>query len=112
MTTELTTATFDEFINSSDKPVIVDFWAEWCGPCKKIAPIIDEMNSDESSPYRFAKLNIDDHVEMAVKYEVMSIPALMVFDKSSLVGRARVIGGFSKESISESIRTLLAEREL
>ena len=75
----LTTSTFDETIASATKPVIVDFWAEWCGPCKMIAPILSEIALEQSDSLTVAKLNVDENPDLAMRYNMMSIPTLLVF---------------------------------
>jgi thioredoxin 1 len=89
-TTQLTDATFDETIGGATEPVLVDFWAEWCGPCKMIAPILDEIASEQAGKLTVAKLNIDDNPAAAQRFGVMSIPTLILFQggepKKTLVG--------------------------
>jgi len=77
--THLSESTFDESVGSSSEPVIVDFWAEWCGPCKMIAPILDEVATEQAGKVTVAKVNVDEHPGLARRYEVMSIPTLIVF---------------------------------
>ena len=78
--THLTTATFDEAVDGSTAPVLVDFWAEWCGPCKMIAPMLEEMAAELGDQVTITKLNVDENPEIALRYSVMSIPTLLLFD--------------------------------
>ena len=103
--TDLSTATFDETVAGADTPVVVDFWAEWCGPCKKIAPILSEI-AGERDGLAITKLNVDDNPDIAMKYSVMSIPTLIVFDKGEVVGR--ITGAKSKGALLEEIDGFLA----
>lgn len=91
--------TFNDIINKS-KLVVVDCWAEWCGPCKMIAPIIDKLAEEYSSKVMFAKLNVDENPQTASKYGIMSIPTLLVFKSSKLVDT--IVGAVPKLNI-ESI---------
>ena len=111
MTTELTSQNFDEFIKSSELPVLVDFWAPWCGPCKLVGPTIDYLSQQEDRLVNFAKVDIDQFPEMALKYEFKTIPTFILFKDGELVGQVKP-NGYSGASITESIRTALAEREL
>jgi len=101
----LTTSTFDETVQSSSTAVVVDFWAEWCGPCKQIAPILGEIAAEKSGELTIAKLNVDEHPEMAMKYNVMSIPTLLVFDQGEL--KKRVVGAKSKGALLEEFKEFL-----
>jgi thioredoxin 1 len=104
--TTLSTATFDETIGAADKPVIVDFWAEWCGPCKQIAPILEEIASEQVDRLSVAKLNVDENPDLAMKYNVMSIPTLLVFQDGEV--SKRLIGAKSKGALLQELDEFLA----
>jgi thioredoxin 1 len=104
--TTLTDATFDETIASSDVPVLVDFWAEWCGPCKVIAPILAEIAAEQDGRLQIAKLNIDENLDVTRRFEVMSIPTLVLFKDGQPV--QRLIGAKPKGQLLQEISTHLA----
>ena len=85
-----TDATFDEQIGSSAVPVVVDFWAEWCGPCKMVAPILEEIAQEQAGSLAIAKLNVDDNPDIARRFGVMSIPTMIVFKDGQEA--ARIVG--------------------
>ena len=97
----LSDTTFDEEIASSSQAVVVDFWAEWCGPCKKIAPILDEIATEHADTLRVAKLNVDDHPDIGRRYQVMSIPTLLVFKDGELV--KRLVGAKGKAQLLDEL---------
>jgi thioredoxin 1 len=90
----LTDATFDETIGSAAEPVVVDFWAEWCGPCKMIAPILNEIADEHAGKLSVAKLNVDENPDIARRFDVMSIPTLIVFKDGS--AQKRLVGAKGK----------------
>jgi thioredoxin 1 len=92
--TTLTDATFDETIGAATEAVVVDFWAEWCGPCKMIAPILDEIASEHAGKVSIAKLNVDENPDVARRYDVMSIPTLIVFKDGA--PQKRLVGAKGK----------------
>ena len=100
----LTTSNFDEQVNSSDKPVVVDFWAEWCGPCKMIAPILAEIGAEQPG-VTIAKLNVDENPELAMRFNVMSIPTLLIFDKGEV--RKRIVGAKGKGQLLQELNEFL-----
>ena len=104
--TTLTDATFKEEIGSSDVPVLVDFWAEWCGPCKVIAPILEEIAVEQAGKVRIAKLNIDENLGMASEFGVMSIPTLILFKDGEQV--QRLVGAKPKGQLLQEISAHLA----
>ena len=102
---ELTSNDFKTEVLESDSPVLVDFWAEWCGPCKVIAPVIEELALDYDGKVKFGKLNVDDHNQVASEYGVRSIPTLLVFKNGSVVNQ--IVGAVPKERIAESLDTVI-----
>src|SRR5579883_2719087 len=97
----LSDADFDEQVRSSDQPVLVDFWAEWCGPCKMIAPILEELADQESSRLRVAKLNIDENREVPRRFEVLSIPTLILFKDGQ--PQHRIVGARGKSQLLKEL---------
>ncbi len=100
-TVTVTDESFEEQVRLADVPVLVDFWAEWCGPCKMVAPILDEIAVEKAGALRIAKLNVDDNVRTAQRFEVMSIPTLLLFKDGEV--RARVVGARSKSALLAAI---------
>ena len=99
--TTLTEATFDEVVNSASAPVVVDFWAEWCGPCKMIAPILDEIADEQGDSVQITKLNVDENPAIAQRFGVMSIPTLLVFRDGEVDKRS--VGAKGKMQLIEEI---------
>jgi thioredoxin 1 len=97
----LSDATFDETVGGAEKPVLVDFWAEWCGPCKMIAPVLEEIATEQGDKLEIAKLNVDDNPSTAMKYNVMSIPTLLVFKDGEPV--KRLVGAKGKGQLLQEL---------
>ena len=95
--THVSGATFDETINGASKPVLVDFWAEWCGPCKMIAPILDELATEQAEKLQIVKLNVDDNPDIARRFQVMSIPTLILFKDGAPANR--IVGAKGKAAL-------------
>ena len=95
---EYSTTDFKSEVVESDTPVLVDFWAEWCGPCKVIAPVVEELANDYEGKIKFGKVNVDDHNMIASEYGVRSIPTLLVFKNGSVVNQ--IVGAVPKEKIT------------
>ena len=97
----ITDDSFESDVLQSNAPVLVDYWAEWCGPCKMIAPILDEVASEYADKLKIAKLDVDQNAETAQKYGIRSIPCLMLFKDGDIV--ATQVGALSKSQLSEFI---------
>mgnify|MGYP001165292030 FL=1 len=105
MALEITDANFEETVLKSDKPVMVDFWAAWCGPCRMVGPIIDEISSEYAGKAVVGKVDVDANQEFAAKYGVRNIPTVLVFKDGEVVGRQ--VGVATKAAYAESIDNLL-----
>ena len=97
--TNTTDETFDQDVLQSDVPVLLDFWAEWCGPCKMIGPLLSELSEEYANKIKIIKLNIDENNNTAIKYAVRSIPTLILFKDSTV--QAQHIGSASKAQLKE-----------
>lgn len=102
MALELTDQNFDQEVLQSDKPVLVDFWATWCGPCRTLAPIIDEVSKDFEGQAVVGKVDVDNNQETAGKFGIRSIPTVIIFKNGEVVDK--FVGVASKESIAEKLR--------
>lgn len=102
---ELTDTTFDEEVTGAPEPLLVDFWAEWCAPCKMITPILEEIAAEHAGKLRIAKLNVDDHMAVARRFEVMSIPTLILFKDGA--PRLRLVGAKGKGQLVQELAAFL-----
>jgi thioredoxin 1 len=102
----LTEGNFAEQVLKSSTPVLVDFWAEWCGPCKMIAPVLDELAAEYDGKVKIAKVNIDEHQQIAITYGINSIPTLLFFKNGEVADQ--VVGMRSKRDLKTSFDRVLA----
>jgi thioredoxin 1 len=105
MALEITDANFEETVLNSSKPVMVDFWAAWCGPCRMVGPIIDEISTEYADKAVVGKVDVDANQEFAAKYGVRNIPTVLVFQNGEVVGRQ--VGVAPKASYTDAIDALL-----
>jgi len=103
---DVTDATFADEVLNSDETIMVDFWAEWCGPCRAVSPILDQIAAENSGKIKIVKLNVDDNPQTAMKYQITSIPAMKVFKGGELV--KTIIGAKPKPAIEADLAEFLA----
>jgi len=101
----ITSKNFDSEVLKSTLPVLVDFWAEWCGPCRMIGPVVEEIAGELDGKLKVAKVNVDEAQELAAKYNVMSIPTLMIFKDGKVV--SQMVGAMPKASLLAKVKPFI-----
>ncbi|MQC47529.1 MAG: thioredoxin [Chloroflexi bacterium] len=104
--TDTSDATFEQDVLNNDTPVLVYFWAPWCGPCRMVAPVVEELSNDYDGKVKFVKLNTDDNPKIAAKYQIRSIPTLLIFKGGQAVGQ--VVGFRPKSDLAKHLDAALA----
>lgn len=105
MAVELTDANFEELALKSDKPVVVDFWAEWCGPCRMVGPIVEELSKDYEGKAIVGKVNVDNNNEISAKYGIRNIPTILFLKNGEIVDKQ--VGAVQKSVLAEKLDKLL-----
>ncbi|KZE40468.1 MULTISPECIES: thioredoxin [unclassified Microbacterium] len=106
MTAKVTTsATFEQDVLQAEGPVLVDFWAEWCGPCRMVSPVLDEIQSENADKITIVKLNVDENPDLAMKYQITSIPAMKVFEGGEV--KTTIIGAKPKFALEKDLQAYL-----
>ena len=103
---EITSINFNDEVLESDTPVLVDFWAEWCGPCRAIGPVVEEIANDYDGKVSVGKLNVDNENQLAMEYGVRSIPALLIFNNGTVVNQ--IVGAVPKNRITDILDTVIS----
>jgi thioredoxin 1 len=103
---DVTDNNFQAEVLESDVPVLVDFWAPWCGPCRRVSPVVEEIAGERGEALKVVKLNIDENQQTAIKFNVMSIPTLMVFNRGEVT--KTVIGAYPKKKLEEELEPAFA----
>jgi thioredoxin 1 len=102
---EVSDATFQNEVETSDTPVVVDFWAPWCGPCRVMDPILDELAEQHQGKVKFTKMNVDDNPDTAARFEILSIPTVMVFESGDV--QKKLIGAVPRRRLEDELSTWL-----
>ena len=102
---QLTTSNFDSEITKTEKPILVDFWAVWCGPCRMVAPELEKIHDEKIDVLRIGKLNVDENRDIAVRYSISSIPSLLLFKNGEMV--KKIVGALPKDKILAEIATFI-----
>lgn len=105
MAVELTDANFEELVEKSDKPVLVDFWAEWCGPCRMVGPVVDELHSDYEGKAIVGKVNVDDNPTISAKFGIRNIPTVLFFKNGEVVDKQ--VGAAAKSAYEQKLNALV-----
>lgn len=105
MAVEITDANFDELVMKSDQPVLIDFWAEWCGPCRMVGPIVEEISNDYDGKAVIGKVNVDENQEITQKYGIRSIPTILFLKNGEV--QEKSIGAVPKNVLTEKLDALM-----
>lgn len=105
MTIELNESNFEAEVLSASQPVLVDFWAPWCGPCRSMAPVIDDLSKEYNGKVKIAKLNVDENQSLAASYGIMSIPTMLIFKEGKVMGQ--IVGYTPKNVLAKKIEAVM-----